>query len=252
MNPIQSHFMMMKSIIMSPKTFFEGVLETEGYKKVIIFAIINMILAFIVSIIFSTLLGGNDQVQGIGILLIGSLFLTPFALVMLFIWTGILHVIAKILGGKGTYNGSFLVVGYSTALMPFSALPIIGMIIALYNFYIEIVGFRKMHQYSTGRAVATILLPVVLLIGLIIAGIAVAGVAFLSILRSGNINPAELQNLDSVGSMKEMEQMMPQEVKDQMKMMEDTDNTYMYDDGTYPTGYEGYTDDSTMMENTTQ
>lgn len=248
---IQSHFMTMKKVIMSPKMFFDGLSATEGYKKVIVFSVINMILAFIVTIVFSVFLGGKNQTDGIGALLMGMVFFVPMVLVMLFIVAGILHVVAKILGGKGTYNGSFLVVGYSTALMPFSALPVIGMIVGLYQIYIEVIGFRKIHQYSTGRAVVTILLPLFILFGLIFVGVLVAGVAFLSVLQSGNFDPSALENLESAGSMQEVEEMMPQEVKDQLQMMEDTDTQYMYDEGAYPSGYEQY-DDSVMMDDQVQ
>lgn len=233
MNPIQSHFMMMKKVIMSPKSFFDGLNTNEGYKKVLVFTIINMILAFIVSLIFSALFAGNKTTGGLGMVIVGSIIMIPFVLVAIFIWTAVVHVVAKILGGKGTYNGSFLAVGYSTALMPFTVIPFIGMVIVLYHLYIEIVGFRKIHQYSTARAAITVILPAVLIFAVFAALVAVIGLAFLSAIGQGGLNPNQLQNMQNGNSL--------QDVQEQMQQIQDATSTY-------PTDYQGYTDDSSTMQ----
>ncbi|MBI2029752.1 YIP1 family protein [Candidatus Gottesmanbacteria bacterium] len=245
MNLIQAHFMMMKQIIMSPKSFFDGLSTNEGYKKVLVFTIINVVVALIVSFIFSALFAGNKATGGLGMIILGSVIMIPFILVGFFIWTAILHVVVKILGGKGTYNGSFLAVGYSTALMPFTVIPFIGMVIALYYLYIEIVGFRKIHQFSTVKAAITVILPAALIFVMLFALIAVIGIAFLSAIGQGGLNnPNQLQN------MQQYKQTVPQDVQEQMQQIQDSSGTYNYNDTTYPTGYNTY--DDSMMQDATQ
>ncbi len=114
------------------------------------------------------------------------------------VWSGILYLIARALGGKGGYTGqSYLIAIYSaplsilaavvTALLgawnPATALTaaaiigtLIAAVIALYQLYLLTLALKLNHRYSTGRAVLTWLIPilVVLVIAALFVGFLVA------------------------------------------------------------------------------
>ncbi len=210
----------MKSIIMSPKVFFDGINVSEGYKKSTIFAVINTFVTFVLSAVFALVTKDNNL--SAPMLLAGAAFAIPFMIVFLFIGAAILHVIAKVLGGKGTFVGSYQSVAYATAIGPATALPYIGPLLSLYQLYLVVVGFRKAHQFSTTKAVITILIPLILITIIIVAVIAVAGVALVSFFKSSGMNVKDLQNLYPT-------------------FAAPTGETMDYEN-TYPTGYGDYQD----------
>jgi len=94
---------------------------------------------------------------------------------------GILHVVAKILGGKGVFTEMLVLMGF--AALPnvfqapiglvvilsggltgaFIALGLSG-ILAIWILILDVLAIREAHKFSTGRAIATLVLPFVVLI----------------------------------------------------------------------------------------
>lgn len=97
---------------------------------------------------------------------------------------GILHVVAKILGGKGVFTEMLVLMGF--AALPnvfqapiglvavlsggltgaFIALGLSG-ILAIWILILDVLAIREAHKFSTGRAIATLVLPFVVLIVLV-------------------------------------------------------------------------------------
>jgi len=108
---------------------------------------------------------------------------------------GILHLVAKILGGKGVFTEMLVLMGF--ALLPniFQA-PIglvvilsggltgaflsmvLGGILAIWILILDIIAIREAHKFSTGRAIATLILPFAILI--VLAFILVIGIFLMS------------------------------------------------------------------------
>lgn len=204
---ISKHFLMMKEVIVSPKKFYEGVSESEGYKKSIIFLLVNTALTMLVASLFSFAFTFKPQQFLLG--LTGIIVALPVMLGLFFVGTAILHLIAKILGGKGKFVGSFQALSYASGVSPLTAIPVVGFLASFYQMYVTILGFKKIHQYSTVRAVINILLPVVLIVLLVFVAVAVAGFAAINLLKGTGFNPQNLKNLQNVQNLKDMEKVFP-------------------------------------------
>lgn len=94
---------------------------------------------------------------------------------------GILHVVAKILGGKGAFTEMLVLMGFAMLPNIFQA-PIgliallsggltgafiaigLGGILAIWVLILDVLAIREAHKFSTGRAIATLVLPFVVLI----------------------------------------------------------------------------------------
>lgn len=93
---------------------------------------------------------------------------------------GILHVVAKILGGKGVFTEMLVLMGFATLPNVFQA-PI-GLVVILYGglagafialglsgiltiwiLILDVLAIKEAHKFSTGRAIATLVLPFVVL-----------------------------------------------------------------------------------------
>ncbi len=231
MQPEQNHFSKMKSVILSPSTFFSGLSGTEGFQKPIIFVIINTVISFILALLVSVVTTGKSQIL-LGLL--GLVVIIPLVIIILFIVAAILHLIAKIFGGKARFTGSFQVLSYTTSLAPFSVIPILNFLVPFYQIYVLVVGFKKVHQYSTLRAVITILLPTLVLV--LIAGtiLLVAGLAAFGFLKTSGIKPNELQNLKNIQNTEDLQKYYPTFAPQQQS--------------DYPTGFQDYSDTSEITE----
>ena len=93
---------------------------------------------------------------------------------------GIFHVVAKILGGKGAFTEMLVLMGFAMLPNIFQA-PIgliailsgglagaliaigLGGILAIWVLILDILAIREAHKFSTGRAIATLVLPFVVL-----------------------------------------------------------------------------------------
>jgi hypothetical protein len=127
---------------------------------------------------------GNLTAEGnvLGNFLVG-LIVAPIGL---FIWTGILYVVGKMFGGQGTYAQLIRPIGYAGAPFALGIVPVIGGLAGLvYSAVIQIKAVTQINQVTQGSAVATVLIPLgILIVGfviLIIASIALfAGLGALS------------------------------------------------------------------------
>ncbi len=92
-----------------------------------------------------------------------------FVLVAMFFSSAVLHVLLLIVGGgKGGFEATFRVVSYSQATQVLGIVPFIGGLAAsLWQFIVQIIGLREIHETSYLRVIIAILIP----FGLIILGI---------------------------------------------------------------------------------
>ncbi len=113
-------------------------------------------------------------------------FISNSAIVFLFVSLGIyfvlitgsiitaliLHLIAYIYGAKQGLEQTFKVVFYSaTPGLLLGWIPIVGIAFSLWNIVVEVVGLSVLQKMSTGRAVLTILTPVIILGALFLIGL---------------------------------------------------------------------------------
>jgi hypothetical protein len=98
--------------------------------------------------------------------------------------TGILHAVAKVLGGKGAFTEMLVLMGFAALPNIFQA-PIglvvilsgglagafiamgLGGILGIWVLILDVLAIREAHRFSTGRAIATLVLPFVVLMVLV-------------------------------------------------------------------------------------
>lgn len=112
-----------------------------------------------------------------GLLALAVLVLSPIvSLIGLFIWSAVVNVFVSLLGGEGGYRETLSVFEYSTAVSPLTALAaliplvggIAGLLLAVYQIYIQIAGLMEYHDMSEWRAAGAIILPGILLVGIFV------------------------------------------------------------------------------------
>ncbi len=107
---------------------------------------------------------------------------------------GVLHLVAKALGGKGTFEGMLLLMGFATlpnifqapvGLIAFlsgglSGLTIslgLGALLGLWILALNVIAIREAQGFTTGKAIVTLVLPVVVLVVLALVLVAIFLVA---------------------------------------------------------------------------
>lgn len=89
------------------------------------------------------------------------------------IGTGILFVVGKIFKGQGAYVQLFRGLGYATFPQIAGFIPIVGWLIGLWGVVMAVKSVQEINRVSMGAAVATVLIPAVIL-GILIAVVFVA------------------------------------------------------------------------------
>lgn len=155
-----------KSVVFHPAGFYRDIVGEEGLGGPLVFAIISLLIAGILRVAVSLILGGavpmiaeTGSLTDIGIRLAGIVVAAPIAVL---ISAAVMHLFVFLLGGRG-YGRTVQVMAFSTAVTAmFGWIPIIGAVSALYLIYVQIVGVRELHGFSTARAAAAVLLPVII------------------------------------------------------------------------------------------
>lgn len=176
-------------VIKTPGEFFMQMPAKGGYADPVKFAVVCYLIAGIFMAIIP--LAAYFLFAGIGIteitLIIGFssiLFIPVIGVIGLFIGALILHIFFKILGGKGTYDGTFRILAYASATAVFIWIPFVGILAGLYMIYVVVIGGTKVHKISTLKSVVAVVMPVVIGIVIIVGLIFV--ISFFSI-SSGEI-----------------------------------------------------------------
>lgn len=165
-----------KEVMQRPSEFYRGMPETGGYADPLTFAAISFIIYALLTAFLTALFGhgmmegmyggmyGGAKESGFFAILM-TLIITPIAgIISLFIEAAILYVIYKLLGGRGSYEGTVRFISYATAVLLLSWIPVINWIIGIYGIYLYIVGGMYVHNVSMARSAIAVLLPTLLVI----------------------------------------------------------------------------------------
>lgn len=182
-----------KEVLIEPTTTFARMKESGGFTTPFLYMLIatgiGVFLAFAVQFGLQAIMGSivasgqNAEISralaaqgfGVGIGIVAMLVLLPIALLIAsFVGSGIWHLSLMILGGaKKPYEATYRVYCYvsgSSALV--SLVPCCGGLAAVvWKIVSGAIGLSKVHEISTGKAVAAVLLPFLLCCGLCGVGI---------------------------------------------------------------------------------
>ena len=155
----------------------EGIMG--GLKNYALSFILPAILFFVVTLFLSTFVGSflsllfNSNVPVIGGVLFGiflSIIVYIISILSTLIFEFIYWIIAKVLGGKGTFSAQYYFNSFfSSAFVLISFLgiiPCIGYILQfaalIYRLYIQFLFFKSFHGLSDVKAALVVLIPIVL------------------------------------------------------------------------------------------
>jgi hypothetical protein len=166
------YLLLLKQCFLHPREYAEKIPLTGGFKEPIIFFLVIYGISSFLGLILNSILALNISKFFVGIT--GIVISLPFSLASLFIFSGILHFIAQLLGGKGDFKGSFRANAYASLPSILSWIPVISILAYALQTYIVIIAFHKLHHYSYRKAVLTVL-PFILIVLMLMIALSMLG-----------------------------------------------------------------------------
>ncbi len=197
----KSYLQKVKSILFHPTKFFNEMPVNGGYWEPLKFVVITSVITYVISIINLTKI---DTFEVLASIIIGSFVIALFAAPMIFLITGIVHLLIKLVGGGRNFEATFRVSSYiyviglcksilgfvysiiffilyqktsfkDILLENFSNLSttdfvvigffiILNFIILIYGLYLFMLGLSKVHNISKIRAFIASLGPFILVL----------------------------------------------------------------------------------------
>jgi len=177
-----------KEVILRPSDFYRKMPTSGGYAEPLTFAAISYFIYGLLAALFNRgMMGGMSGYGGMygygmgsgGYGLTGALMMAIMMPIMgiisIIIGAAILYIIYKVLGGKGSYEGTVRFVSYAAAVLLLSWIPFIGWIFGIYGIYLYIVGGMVVHDVSMVKSAIAVLLPTFLVILLVMIIVALVG-----------------------------------------------------------------------------
>ena len=121
---------------------------------------------------------------GIGLVL--QFVVTPFiALIVLFVWAAIVHVVLVLLGGaRNGFATSLRVLCYARTSALAQVIPIVGGLVAVvWELAMQIAGLAEAHRAEGWKAALAVLLPIVVCCSCIVLAVALFGAAMLQAIQ---------------------------------------------------------------------
>lgn len=188
-----SFFATTKGVLFSPSETFSTMRRFGGFGDPILFLVIaggvfGMIGGFMNGVVNGMMNGADAQLLPIQIgagVVKGVVAGTIGNLIGSFIGAAITHVALMVFkGANQQYEATYRVVAYVTgATAPFQMIPVVGVLVgAIWAIVVEIIGLAKVHDTTTGKAAAAVLVP-----GLICCGVFLLfGVGLFAVLAKQN------------------------------------------------------------------
>lgn len=169
-DPVGSFIETVRSIVLEPVSFFQGMQRSGDYAAPLVFTLICAAIGGLISgliTLISNLVSG-DVAAAVGGFF-GNIFGTPIgAVIGLFIGAGVTHLFVMLFvrprnsGFEATYRVlAYLSVVYLVSWL--SVVPLLGILVLLaliaYFIVLEVIGIRAAHSTTTGRAAAVVLIP---------------------------------------------------------------------------------------------
>lgn len=197
MKKIQKFIEIWKSAIMQPAKTFSSERRNADFKEgawhVGLAGVITGFIAGLVALLFGTAVGGAiGSTIGIAAFVMGIVLTPIISVIMWLIGSGIIYIVAKLLGGKGDFKlQSYLFAIYmapisiiSTIIGVIPVVNMLGIVVTLYSLYLLTLAIKESHRFTTMKAVITWLIPAVLLMIVVL----VLGAAFLAGLGLGGLS----------------------------------------------------------------
>lgn len=171
-------------LLTETEDFLSSEARRDSFEFPLRFALISAILTVIASIVsiavsvtFTILSGENRMLltilSGIETTRLILIAISPIIgvltiLLALLLFSGFVHVIVYVIGGRSGYKNTLAALCYSTAPLPLSAaasmIPLAGslasIVISMYGLYIQVKGLESFQDLTTARAALSVILPI--------------------------------------------------------------------------------------------
>ena len=174
-------FQTLKSSLFSPEEFFSKLPVEGGFVTPLLYALIVETFGSLVSYAWAFSLDhslfGAAKLSGFWITLLG-VFVPMFVFLHVVVSAFVLHIsLFLISAARRNFESTFRVVCYSSGPDLFSAVPVVGGVVAVvWQTYLIVIGLREVHGITTARAVIAVFLPLILCCGLILTGVSILGI----------------------------------------------------------------------------
>ncbi|HQR68361.1 MAG TPA: YIP1 family protein, partial [Thermoanaerobaculia bacterium] len=121
-----------------------------------------------------------------GGMIAAQVILAPlFIVIGLFIGAAIIHLCILVVGGlsnsKAGFEGTVRILGYSWVAQLAQIIPVFGgLIAAIWALVLNVMGIERIHRTTQGKAIAAVLIPVILCCGCVLLALVIGGAALLS------------------------------------------------------------------------
>ncbi|MFC2173828.1 YIP1 family protein [Acidobacteriota bacterium] len=186
-------FAMIKSVLFDPAETFRRMKTGGDIGSPLLFGVILGTFGMVAGLFWNwvmqnlNLMGGEvsaEEMMIANIVMLAIAVLSPLLIAVgFFISAGIYHVCLMIVGGERSgFEATFRTVAYGNgAASLFQLVPMCGGLISMvWSIVILIIGFREMHETSTGKAVLAVFLPMIACCAVIIILAVIFGAAIMS------------------------------------------------------------------------
>jgi hypothetical protein len=170
-HPLSSFVDVLCRLVLYPEAFFTGIPRRDGLRNSFFFTLICVVINLILNIaLIGPEIGLQISQRGEGRLVLLALsyilvIMTLSPLVYLVVGAGCLQLVVRIVVGSENagYRATFRVLAYATSVVYLvDWIPIIGLLLSLHTFYLQVVGLRGVHETTTGRAILVLVLGLVI------------------------------------------------------------------------------------------
>jgi len=168
LTPKEYSYLFFKSLVF-PKQYSILVSKYNKLQNGLFFFLINLLL----TLLFYTFLKNiSSSINLLFSFVSEIIFFIPFSLLLLILFTFILHTFSKIAGGKGSIKNSFNAICYSTSPLIFLPVKYLKLVGILYFIVLLIYNYKNFQNLSLVKAGFIIILPsLMIILFLIMTGI---------------------------------------------------------------------------------
>jgi hypothetical protein len=173
-----------KEVMFNPELFFSSLESKSRYQEASKYflkvqAIVTGLFLLMMLIMINLSDRGSPELLGVSAsaLLLFSLLLLlilyPLFLLiawgMLYVNTGISHVLVILFGGKQGYVETYKVMAYSVSPSVFTIIPFVNWVSWIYVLVLQIIGIKERQKLNWAKSIAVIVIPMAIVISILIA-----------------------------------------------------------------------------------
>lgn len=157
-----NYLQLVKFSILKPNLYVSLIPQDLSFLNVVVFFLTNIIIGLILQLIKEFFINRNSSL--VFFVISQIIFLIPFFIVGYLIFCFLYHLLAKLLGGRGSFKSSLIALSYSSIPIIFFWIPIINLAAISLSIFLAILSFQKFHQLSKLKSAILVLLPIFILL----------------------------------------------------------------------------------------